>query len=369
MLSGPKALLVDLVPKAEETYFKYVNEARGGVCGRKIVFKLGDSQGDPARALEVVRRLVEQDQVFAIVGGVGDMPHAAVWGYLNERGVPDLFIIAGGYRFGSDPQGHPWSVQLLPDFRSEGTSYGQYISENLAGKKVAVLYENDDLGQDGLAGLKAGLDPTKNQIVAEESYEITDVDIRPQIIRMANTGAEVAVLHSAGGFTAQAIKAADRLGWHPQLFTTYVNADDSIFAFLPPKLVNGLISTQGMKLASWTDDPAIAQHYEIMRTYGGPTPSLFTIFGQAAAELTVEVLNRACANLTRKGVMDAVLSLKDYRSDLFVEGLSITYGDTDRAAFERGMRLVVATVENGKGKWEYLDSPTHDSRINSPEFR
>jgi branched-chain amino acid transport system substrate-binding protein len=359
MLTGVQAFLVDVIPKAEEAYFRYINDTQGGVCGRKIVFNVEDTQGDPARALEVVRKLVDQDHVFAMVGGVGDPAEAAVWDYLNDKGVPDLFITASGHRFGADPQGHPWSVQLLPDCRTEGALYGQYISENLPGKKVAVLYQNTDLGVDGLAGLKAGLDPEKNQIVAEESYQTTDVDVRSQVIRMANTGAEVAVLYTVGGFTAQAFRAADNMGWRPQYFISYVNASSLLFTMLPAEVVKGTISQLGVKLASWTDDPAVAKHWEIMRSYGGPTPNDFTIFGQLVAEMTVEVLNRSCDNLTREGLMDTVLSLKDYSSDMAAPGLTISYSETDRAGVEASENfLVMATVENGQGKWEYLHSQT-----------
>jgi hypothetical protein len=117
--------------------------------------------------------------------------------------------------------------------------------------------------------------------------------------------------------------------------------------------MSGTISFQALKLASWTDDPAIARHHELMRTYGGPSPTNFTVYGQALAELTVEVLRRSCDNLSREGVMDAVLSLRGWHSDLLMDGVSISFSDTDRTALQSG-RMLQATVENGKGKWESI---------------
>ncbi|UCH86375.1 MAG: ABC transporter substrate-binding protein [Dehalococcoidia bacterium] len=352
VLSGMLSTFLAPIAEAEEAYFRYVNETEGGVCGRKIVLKVEDNEYDEAKTVEVVRKLVEQDQVFAMVGNMGS-PHAAAWDYLNEKGVPDLFISAGDHIFGVDPQGHPWSIQMIPDYRMEGALFGRYISENLPGEKVAVLYPRTGLGLDGLAGVKDGLDTEKNQIVTEQSFEITDVDIRSQVIAMENANAEVVVLYSTGGFTAQAIKAADRMDWHPQYFVSYPNSDDSIFQFVLPELMKGTITFQALKLASWTDDPAIAQHHELMRTYDGPTPANFTIYGQALAELTVEVLTRSCDNLSREGVMDAVLSLRDWHSDLLMEDVNVSFSDTDRTALQSGAMLQ-AIVENGKGKWEYL---------------
>lgn len=351
-LSGILSAFTAPISKTEEIYFRYVNDTQGGVCGRNIVLKSEDSQGDPTKAVEVVRKLVEQDKVFAIIGGMGEQ-HAAVWDYLKEKGVPDLFIAAGDHKYGVDPQGHPWSTQMIPDFGTEARLFAQYISENLPGKKVGVLYANFGWGRDALAALKAGLDPEINPIVSEQSFEISAVDIRPQVANMRNAGAEVVVLYAGGGFSAQLMKAADHMGWHPHFFMTYLNSDDSIFQFVAPELMKGVISFQALKLAVQTDDPAVARHYEIMRTYGGPTPTNFTIFGQALAEVTVEALKRSCDNLTREGVVDAVLSLKDYHSDLFIDGVNITFSDTDRTALQTG-RMLRATVENGKGKWEYF---------------
>ena len=142
ILSGTMGAVYATIPQAVSAYFKYINETEGGVCGRKIVYKVEDNLDDPARALEAARKLVEQDEVFAIVSSGGDAGHSGSWEYLNEKGVPDILVTAGGHRFGADPQGHPWTAQMIPSYTIEGMFYGQYISENLPGKKVAVLWEN-----------------------------------------------------------------------------------------------------------------------------------------------------------------------------------------------------------------------------------
>jgi branched-chain amino acid transport system substrate-binding protein len=352
-LAGVSGAVYSQIPEATEAYFKYVNETQGGVCGRKIVYKVEDNGSDPAKALEAARKLVEQDKVFAIVGSVDDLPHQGNWDYINEKGVPDLLLSAGGNRFGTDPQGHPWTVQMIPSYTIEGTFFGRYISENLPGKKVGVLYENSDQGIDELAGLKKGLDPEKNEIVSEQIYELTDISITSQMANLQNSGAEVVMLGSTPGFTAQAIKEADRHGWHPEWFMSYVNADDMLFSFASPELLEGAISFQAFKLADWADDPAVARHYEIMRDYGGPAPANFTLYGQLLAEVAVEALSRACDNLTREGLMEAVASIKDFHSDLLLDDVDISFSDTDRIALQNG-RMLRITLQDGKGKFEYF---------------
>jgi branched-chain amino acid transport system substrate-binding protein len=352
-LAGVYGAVYSMIPKASEAYFKFINETQGGVCGRKIVYKVEDNGSDPAKALEAARKLVEQDKVFAMVGSVDDLPHAGNWDYLNEKGVPDLLVSAGGNRFGTDPQGHPWTVQMIPSYTIEGTFFGRYISQNLPGKKIGVLYENSDQGIDELAGLKNGLDPAKNEIVSEEIYETTDISITSQMVNLQKSGAEVVMLGSTPGFTAQAIKEASRRGWNPEWFMSYVNADDMLFQFVSPELLEGAISFQAFKLADWTDDAAVTRHRELMRQYGGPAPANFTLYGQLLAEVAVEALSRACDNLTREGLMDAVESIKDFHSDLLLDGVNISFSDTDHIALQNG-RMLRITVQNGKGKFEYF---------------
>ena len=335
-----------------KAYFKYINAEEGGVCGRQIVLKAEDDGYDPANSPGIVRKLVEQDEVFAIVASLGTAAHSAVWEYLNEKGMPDLWIMSGAHKWAADPAAHPWSVGFLPDYYVEGTIFGKYISQNLPGKKVGVLYQDDDFGQDELAGVKNGLDPAKNEVVSEQSYEPTAVDIRSQVTNLKDAGVEVVVGACLPGHCAQAIKAAYQMNWDVQWFISSVNAEPEMFQYAGgAEVMEGVITLQGNKMYDWIDDPAIAEHDRIMKEYG---PDNLTIEGQLAAELTVEALSRTCNNLTRQGLMDAVHSFQNYQSDLMLPGITITLSPTDHYAIE-AMRMMKGTVTpEGKGKWEYF---------------
>jgi branched-chain amino acid transport system substrate-binding protein len=352
-LAGAMGAVYATIPQATKAYFDYINDTQGGVCDRKIVYKLEDNQMDPARAAEAVRKLVERDNVFAITGSLGDVPHGGVWDYLNEEEVPDFLLSAGAHMFVADPEGHPWTFQMIPDYRNEAAFFGEYISENLPGKKVGVLYENQVFGYDGLEGTKMSLDPTKNEVVSEQSYESTAVSVRSQIANMKNDGAEVVVLYTTPGYTAQAVKEADNLGWHPQWFTSYVNSDEMLFQFVSAELLEGAITTQTYKLATWTDEPAIAEHHRIMDEYGGPSPTNFTVYAHSLGEVAVEILSSTCDNLTREGLINATESLTDFHSDLLLDGIDISFGPDDHTAIGNG-RLLKVVVQDGKGEWEYF---------------
>ena len=150
---------------------------------------MGDDHFNPADAVEVVRKLVEQDGVFAIVSGLGDAPHAAVWKYLEERGVPDMWI-SGGLVKWTDPVVKS-RFQGNPDYDTEGRMLGKYIAENYNGKKLGLLLENDEFGQDGKAGILKGLEGSDVQIVSEETYEPSQWDVTAQAQRLKSANPDV----------------------------------------------------------------------------------------------------------------------------------------------------------------------------------
>jgi len=350
---GPPETAYGFVPSAVRAYFDYVNEELGGVCGRRISLVGESDNSDPAVATKNVRKLLDQDKVMAIIGGAGDATHSAVVDYLNEEGVPDLWIMSGLHKWAADQDEYPWSISLLPDYFVEGTIMGRYISQELPGKRVGVLYQDDDFGKDGLAGIKNGLDPNSNEIASIQSHEITAIDVADQVAKLKEDGAEVVALYSWLGFTAQAISHAHRLGWRPQFVAGAINADPLVFQFVQPQLLEGTISLGAFKMVDSIDDPAIARHREIMHRASGLTPGSISIYGETIAALAVEVLSRACDNLTRDGFMDAVEELTEYQSDLLLDGVTITLSEADHLAIEQ-MRTLKATVVDGKGKWEYF---------------
>jgi hypothetical protein len=127
-----------------------------------------------------------------------------------------------------------------------------------------------------------------------------------------------------------------------------------MFLFVSPQLLEGAITFQALKLAAWRDDPAVARHYELLNQYDGPQPSNFTIYAQTMAETAVEILKRSCDNLTREGLMESVESLQDFHSDLMLDGVNVSFSDTDHTGLQSGRMLKATVVEGGKGRWEYF---------------
>jgi len=215
------------------------------------------------------------------------------------------------------------------------------------------------MGEEGLQGIKDGLDPTVNEIVGEQSVELLKVDLRAEVARLYESGADVLCLFTTIPQTVQAVKMADRLGWEPELVAHYANADPIIFLYAPDDLLEGMVTFHAFKMHDWTDDAAVAHHYEIMQEYGGPKPGIFTILSQVAVEILVETLNRTCDNLTREGILEANLSFDKWRSDLLYPhpDVYLSTSQTDRRFLQGGPAMAVV-VEDGKPRWEvYREEP------------
>lgn len=349
-LSGTTGAVYKVVTDSLLVYMDYVNEELGGACGREIVIKRYDDGGDYAKALEMTRKLVEEDGVLGMVGCLG--PHDAAVEYLNENGVPDLMIFSFAEKL-HDPEKYPWVTVSVGSWYLEGRNFATYIKEQWPGKKVGILYVNNESGRDQLQGLQDSIDPS-NPLVGTESFEETAISVRSQMLKLKEAGTEVLVLTTSIPFTAQALKEAKRMDWKPELLLEYGNTDPLLFQYVSPELVEGAIAFHAFKMPEWTDDPAVAEHHRIMAEYGGPSPSIFTILMHNIGEILVETLNRTCDDLTPEGVMNAMLSFKrDWCPSLLYPGTCIDTSPTDHRVISEGIMSQVV-LEDGKPVWKEL---------------
>src|SRR6266480_4476141 len=172
--SGP-ASAWSVIGRTEAAYFRKIN-AEGGINGRKINFISYDDAYSPPKAVEQARKLVESDEVLLLFGTLGTASNSAIQKYVNAKKVPQLFVATGATKW-NDPKNFPWTMGWLPSYQSESRIYAKYLTKEKPEARIAVLYQNDDMGKDYLKGLKDGLGSAQPHIVAEESYELAEPTI------------------------------------------------------------------------------------------------------------------------------------------------------------------------------------------------
>jgi branched-chain amino acid transport system substrate-binding protein len=331
-LSGENAATAALASGAD-AYFRYVN-ARGGVHGRRIVYRYLDDGADPNRTANAVRQLVERDRAFALFNIVGTRNNLAVRDYLNARKVPQLFVASGYTAWGSDARRYPWTVGFGPTFTTEATAYGRYLASTKPGATIAVLYQDDEDGYDLLQGLKRGLG-NSGAVVEAAGFDPRERRVDTHVAELRQTKATVFMIFCSAKFAAQALNAAGRARWRPQVFLNAAAAGTGRKAV-------GMISAAFAKDPSdpfWKRDPGMKLFRQVTAAAGLVSASQAEngryIAGAAAAFTLVDTLQKAGLNLTRQDALKASALLNEANNPFLLPGIVVKTGPRDRFPIEQ----------------------------------
>jgi branched-chain amino acid transport system substrate-binding protein len=339
-ISGPAAAYGS-VGRGADAYVRYLN-SRGGVFGRRIVYKFLDDGFEVSKTILLTRQLVEQDNVLAIFNSVGTEHALAIRSYLNDRKVPQLFIGSGASKLATEHRRYPWSMGYLPSFAGEGAIYGRYVAAHRPKARIAVLYENSDFGKDMLSGLRRGL-RGKGKVVATQSYEVADANIDSQIARLKSSGADTLMLFATPQFAIFGYVGAFRLGWHPQVYVTSVSISPDIMKIAKfatsKKHVEGSISIAFVKdptSSQWAKDKTVRLYKSLLKRYlpGAKADDVFNYYGMAVAYTMVDTLRKAGRSPTRAGVLRAATHL-DETNPFLLPGVRIKTSPSDYYPMDR----------------------------------
>lgn len=348
--SGPVSSL-GIIGKIEAAYFKKVND-EGGINGRKIKFISYDDAYSPPKTVEQARKLVESDEVLFIFNPVGTPTNAAIQKYMNTKGVPQLFVGGGATRW-NKPAEFPWTMGFQPNYQTEGRIFAKYILATKPDAKIAVLYQNDDLGKDYLKGIKDGLGDRASLIVAEESYEISEPVIDSHVVKVKASGADTFIAIALPRVAAQSIRKVSELGWKPLFILSSIGA--SIGTVIRPAGFDnsqGIVSTVYLKDPSdpqWANDQAKQKFDDFLAKYAPDADKndYFVVYAYVISQTMVKVLQQCGNDLTRANVMRQAANLVDFRPDMLLPGISINTSATDFAPM-KDMR----TVRMQGDRWE-----------------
>jgi len=332
--SGP-ASSYSAVPRSQVAYWKMIND-QGGVNGRKVNFISYDDAYSPPKTVEMVRKLVEDDQVFLVASPLGTPTNSAIWHYMNQKKVPQLFVATGATKW-DDPKGHPWTIGWQPNYQIEGRIYASYILQNKPDGKIGVFYQDDDFGKDYVKGLTDGLGDKAASIVVKASYETTDPTVDSQVVDMQARGVDVFVNTAIPKFAAQAIRKAAEIEWKPLHILSSIGS--SIGTTLKPaglEHCRGIVTDLYLKDSTdpkWQDDPGFKGWSSFMDKYlpGADKSDGGYIAGSQLAATLVQVLKQCGDELTRENVMKQAASLHDFTVPMLLPGITINTSPTDFA--------------------------------------
>jgi branched-chain amino acid transport system substrate-binding protein len=310
---------------------------QGGVNGRKVTFISDDDGYSPPKTVEMTRKLVESDEVLFISGAIGTPTNSAVWHYMNQKKVPQLFPGTGATKW-DDPKGHPWTMGYFISYPTAGRIYTAYILKNKPDGKIGVLYQNDDFGKDYLKGLVDGLgDKAASMIKIKGSYETTDVGVDSQIVEMKAAGCDLLFTVAIPKFGAMAIRKVAEIGWKPLHILNGIASSVGV-TLKPAGLENakGIITSNSFKDATdpaWQNDAGYKEWTSFMDKYypNGDKSDSQTVYGQSIAQTTVQVLKQCGDELTRENVMKQAANLRNLELPMLLPGITINTSPTNFA--------------------------------------
>jgi ABC-type branched-subunit amino acid transport system substrate-binding protein len=337
--SGP-ASAYGTIGKALGAYFKKVND-EGGINGHKVNYISYDDAYSPPKAVEMVRKLVEQDQVAALFQTLGTPTNTAIHKYVNQQKIPHLFVATGATKW-NDPKNYPWTMGWQPNYQTEGRIYAAYIMKNIPDAKIGILNQNDDYGKDYRKGLLDGLgDAAKKMVVLEQTYEVTDPTIDSQIVNLKNSGANVFFNVTIPKFAVQAIKKSHDIGWKPAHFLN--NVSSSLATVLKPAGLDaskGLITALYMKEITdpqWKNDKGFQDWVAWMKKYypEGALDDQSNAFGYTVAQAMTQVLKQCGTDFSRENILKQAENLKNVEFPLLLPGIKVNTSPTDHAPIEQ----------------------------------
>src|SRR5215470_3712712 len=331
--SGPASAYA-AIGRGEVAFFKMIND-KGGIGGRKIDLQSVDDGYNPPKAVEQIRKLVENEGVAFIFQSLGTPSNTAIQKYLNQKHVPQLFVATGADKW-SDYKNNPWTMGWQPSYRIEARIYAQYILKEKPAAKICILYQNDDFGKDYVIGMKDGLgDKYDKMVVKEATYEVTDTTIDSQVVTLQGAGCDTLVTAATPKFAAQVIRKVFDIGWKPLHFMT--NVSISIGSVLTPAGLDkstGIITGAYLKDPTdptWKDDPGMNEWREFMKKYlpEADANDVNYVYAFGVASTLMQVLKQCGNDLSRENVMKQAASLSHLKLSVALPGVEVNTSSSD----------------------------------------
>ncbi len=317
-----------------EAYMEYVN-ANGGIHGRKLKWKWYDDGYKPQNAVANMKRLVEQDKVFAILINQGTSPVLAVVPYLEQKKVPLFFPFQGSSRL----HGKKYVFTSYTYYDTQTQIVARWLLEKKGFRRIGIIYQDDAYGKFFLNTLKKELEAKGLKIAAAESVKRGATDVSPQVAKMAAADLDACLLALVPGPGAQVLKEAAKIGWKKTKLISSGPLTDEKFLILSGGVGEGVWG-----LSLWPDPvnsplPAMKEYREVLKKYRpGHEPNRYNLYGYFYTKLFCEGLERAGRNLTREGLIKAMESIKNWDNGIINP---VSFSPEDHQAQDDGFMVEV----------------------------
>ncbi|MCU1639560.1 MAG: putative Amino acid-binding protein [Microbacteriaceae bacterium] len=348
-LSGPTAGPGSCTVAGLYTYLEAKNADGGFEFGdgktRSVDLTYLDDAYDPAKAVSNFRQLVNEE-VFAYVGALGTPTNAAIMPIADEEEVPQVLLITGATAFSEDQAANPWTYGLLPTYYDEGFAFGELLAGAGEPVTVATLAQNDDFGEDYLAGFEAAIEGSDVEVVGSATYEPSDTTLNPQVTELAATQAD-ALLSAVSVTPLQVgvLTRAQSVGWLPRVFLPSNTSTPG--TIIEPGAGGAYPALYSTSLTKTPVSPAVAEdedviaYNEAFKQYGSTITTTYTphcVWSYIEGAILEEAF-KGMEEPTRDSFMEALKSIQGFEAPLLLDGITVDTTRDDQPAID-GIELV-----------------------------
>lgn len=338
-LTGPTSELGTGMKLGLDAAFNEIN-ANGGIHGYRLRLTSLDDGYEPEAAIVNTRRLIEEEQVFALIGPVGTPTSTAAQPIATEAGVPYIGAFTGA-EFLRDAEALPNVINVRASYFQETEEMAARLSEDLGFDTVSIFYQDDSYGRAGLAGLRRAVDIYGMEIGAEVSYPRNTEAVKLALLDLRRAGAEAVVIIGAYQPASTMIRWARKLDYSPYFVNISFIGSEALARTLGEDGA-GVYVTQVVPFPEDASLPVVAEYQAALRRIdSSATPSFTSLEGYLAGRLAAEGLRLAGPEPTREGFLRSLKTSEE----IDLSGFSLSYGMNDN----QGSDQVYLTLidENG----------------------
>jgi branched-chain amino acid transport system substrate-binding protein len=343
-LEGPASALGQGMKTGLEAAFAEINKA-GGVKGRKLELKSIDDGYEPTKSIEAVKKLLEEDKVFAIAGPVGTPTAAAIQPIATAAGAPFIGAFTGA-EFLREPY-KPLVMNIRASYFQETEAMVEHLTKDLGATKIAIMYQDDAFGQAGLAGVKKALEKRQMQLAGEGTFERNTVAVKAALLAIKKVEPQAVIMISPYKPAAEFIKLAKQIKFDSTFVNISFVGSDALAKELGP-VGAGVVITQVVPFPLDIAIPVVGR-YQAALTAAAPDakPGFVSLEGYLVGRAIIAALEKIDGDPTRQALIEAVQKA----GSLDLGGFRLAYGPSSN----RGSDQVFLTVIQADGSFKPVD--------------
>ncbi len=321
-LEGPAADLGLRMRTGIEAAFAIEN-ASGGIFGRKLYLDAFDDHYEPDMSIEQVNAVIAKDDYIAIIGPVGTPTTLVTQPLATAARMPFIGPFTGAGFLRNAELGNVFNFRASYDAETE--EWIRYLADVKGITNIAILYQNDGFGQVGLSGVQKAMERRGLTLSAEATYERNTVEVAEALATISAAKPDAVVMVGAYAPISTFIKDARAGGFDPTFVTISFVGSMSLLRDLDGQ-GEGVIVSQVVPFPLNGAIPVVAEYQQALFSSGKANELDFvSLEGFLVGKMAIEALKSAGPDLTREGYLAALNGMRTVN----LGGIVLDFGEGD----------------------------------------